>query len=559
MTSTPSSLPRHDALSIPEGLHLPTGWGTADLQDLVINYARVSTDEQGDNNSLSIQHADGRRYATRMGWTKVLDVADEASGTTLERPGLRAVRALIRQGRVRALIVHATDRLTRSLVDLLLLRDELVRANVELHYAKRGKADASPSGILLDNIEAVVAQYERTRLLERMADGRRGKVESGRVPGNGPPPFGYRYVGREKDRALEIDEEEAEIVRLIFIWYVVGDGEGPLTASTIAQKLAARGVKTRADKNGHPSKQRAVNQWNPEFIRNLLHNTTYYGVFYAYRYRKTADKRDVLRPKEEWVGVNVPAIVSKEVWDAAQQRLARGRALSPRNSQAGRYLLRCRMRCECGYAWVGDFRYGTNMPFYVCSGRKKSLQRVHTCSLPYINGPQLDGRVWEWIESEVLDEDALKIGLSQYQAQISERQAEVRRQIAQLEEQRRQHMAQLDKLVDLFLSDGIDRVRYDGRRAEITAVCDHLTQEIEARETQTANITDEEIAALQGFARAIREELRDLTMEERRRVVDMLDVRVTIMLEEDVPVAHVRCRLSPGTVPMPINTSIPPD
>lgn len=46
-------------------------------------------------------------------------------------------------------------------------------------------------------------------------------------------------------------------------------------------------------------------------------------------------------------------------------------------------------------------------------------------------------------------------------------------------------------------------------------------------------------------------------MEEQRRVVDLLDVQVTIVLEADVPVAQVRCRLSPAANPLPINTSSP--
>jgi site-specific DNA recombinase len=282
----------------------------------------------------------------------------------------------------------------------------------------------------------------------------------------------------------------------------------------------------------------------------------YYGVFHAYRLRKTDDKRDVRRPKEDWVGVPVPAIISRELWDAAQQGLARGKALSPRNSQAGRYLLRRRMRYVCGYAWVGDFRYGMDTPYYVCSGRNKSLQRVHRCDLPYIHGPRFDAQVWDWLESEILDEEALRIGLRQYQERAETAQAEVRHQLALLQQQSAQIRSQGDKLLDLYLTEGIDRLRYDARRAELTATSETLTHEIQTLEAKTGGLTDEEVASLHAFAQAIRDELRDLSDEERRRVVDRLDVRVMIRIEDEQPVADVRCRLSLATVPVRIDTSV---
>jgi DNA invertase Pin-like site-specific DNA recombinase len=235
MTTKTASPTRPAALTIPEGLRLPDGLGMADLWDLVINYARVSTDEQGDNNSLPIQHADGRRYATRMGWIKVLDVADEASGTTLDRHGLNAARALIRQGRVRALIVHATDRLTRSLSDMLLLRDELLWAKVELHYAKREPEGDAPAGILLDNIEMVVAQPQRTGQIERLAEGKRITRKRGIV--SAPALFGFRSIGRHDNRHLVVDTDAAAVVCQIFAWATGSDGSGPLTVEQILEQL----------------------------------------------------------------------------------------------------------------------------------------------------------------------------------------------------------------------------------------------------------------------------------------------------------------------------------
>jgi site-specific DNA recombinase len=107
-----------------------------------ILYARVSTDEQAERGySLGTQLSAMRDYARRQGFDIAEAFKEHYTGTTLERPELDKARALLAAGEADAIIVHASDRLTRDLGDLRFLRDDWQSLGIELHYVNRGKAE----------------------------------------------------------------------------------------------------------------------------------------------------------------------------------------------------------------------------------------------------------------------------------------------------------------------------------------------------------------------------------------------------------------------------------
>ena len=92
---------------------------------------------------------------------------------------------------------------------------------VIIHYVSKGRpSDTTDDGKVLETIEATFAEYERLKIRERMARGKRGKAESGRLVGNGNAPYGYRYAGQGPERRLVVHADEARIVRQIFAWYI---------------------------------------------------------------------------------------------------------------------------------------------------------------------------------------------------------------------------------------------------------------------------------------------------------------------------------------------------
>ena len=155
------------------------------------------------------------------------EVKDDYSGAKLDRPGLDRVRAMLDQRAVEAVIVYASDRLTRNLAHLLLLREQMAVSGAELHYCTRDKSENSPEGQMTENIEGVFNEYWRAKIAEGSMRGRNKKAKTGQCVLGGRPPFGYRV---EKSRTI-IHALEAAVVRQVFAWYTYGEDSLPPSRS----------------------------------------------------------------------------------------------------------------------------------------------------------------------------------------------------------------------------------------------------------------------------------------------------------------------------------------
>ena len=145
-------------------------------------YARVSTSDQADRGySLPTQIEACQHVAAKHGYTvpESFIFTDDVTGTTLQRPSLAAVRDLVRQRAITAIVVHDIDRLSRKLAHQLLLTEEFAQAGVRLHICLLPTVDDSPESQMLVQIRGSVAEYERLKILERTHRGRRGRAQAG--------------------------------------------------------------------------------------------------------------------------------------------------------------------------------------------------------------------------------------------------------------------------------------------------------------------------------------------------------------------------------------------
>ena len=102
----------------------------------------------------------------------------------------------------------------------VLLLDELQRAGVEVVFLNR-PIGTSPEEDLLLQVQGMMAEYERAKILERSRRGKRHAARAGSVNVLCGAPYGYRYVGKHEgggQARYEIDEEHARVVRQIFAW-----------------------------------------------------------------------------------------------------------------------------------------------------------------------------------------------------------------------------------------------------------------------------------------------------------------------------------------------------
>src|SRR4051794_32802969 len=186
-------------------------------------YARVSSDSQARGNTVASQLAALQERAAVDEAAIGPDHAyvDEGrSGATLMRPALERLRDAVVAGEVDRVYVHAPDRLARRYAYQVLLVEEFRRAGVEVVFLNRPIGGTAEDDLLLQ-VQGVIAEYERARILERSRRGRRYSALSGAVSALCSAPYGYRYLGRHAgggSARVEVVEDEARMVRQVFTW-----------------------------------------------------------------------------------------------------------------------------------------------------------------------------------------------------------------------------------------------------------------------------------------------------------------------------------------------------
>jgi site-specific DNA recombinase len=181
-------------------------------------YARVSSDQQAEAGTIASQVEALRERVHHDGLSldEELSFIDEGySGSTLVRPALERLRDLAVAGAIDRLYVHSPDRLARKYAYQVLLVDELHRGGVELIFLNRALG-RSPEDDLLLQVQGMVAEYERAKILERSRRGKLHAARRGSVNVLSGAPYGYRYVSKQGgggQARYEVVLEEARVVR----------------------------------------------------------------------------------------------------------------------------------------------------------------------------------------------------------------------------------------------------------------------------------------------------------------------------------------------------------
>ena len=186
-------------------------------------YARVSSKQQADTNTIASQIealkarvlADGLRLETELCF-----IDEGYSGGTLLRPALERLRDQAAAGAFDRMYVHSPDRLSRSYPYQVLLVEELQRHGVEIVFLNHD-IGRSPEENLLLQVQGMMAEYERAKILERSRRGKRHAAKAGIVNVLCGAPYGYRYIGKYEgggQARYEVIEAQAEVVRQIFSW-----------------------------------------------------------------------------------------------------------------------------------------------------------------------------------------------------------------------------------------------------------------------------------------------------------------------------------------------------
>ncbi len=533
------------------------------MKKRAVLYARVSGDDRGkDDRNLKGQLDMCREYALTHDYQIAQELAEDdrgASGASFDLPELGRALEMAHAGEFDVLIVREIDRLSRNLAKQLIVEQEFKRSDTTIEYVL-GEYPDTPEGRLNKHIKATIAEYEREKITERMVRGRRLKVKDGSVVVHGKPPLGYKVEKRDKKTVLVPYGPQVRIVLLIYGWYVLGDGvSGPLTMTAIANKLTEMKVPTWEDRNGRKRKHKPAGHWSKAIVAKILSNETYVGVWYYNKTQIMGEKRNK-RPKSGWLAVSVPAIVDQELWEAAQERRELNRKLSKRNRKYN-YLLVGRIRCgECGLSISGTAT--TRGPskiyrYYICNGRQRDT-KAH-CKMPPFHATLLESKVWEWIKSFLTNPKLLIEGLKSQQAEREQANAPLRERLAVIDDLLAENQQQLQKLLGLYLEDDFPKDMLIEHKTRLEKIISGLEKERAGLMThlEARIITSEQIQTIEEFAARVNQGLgiANNDFEPQLQVIEMLDVQVTLAIENEEYIAYIQCLVDEGRLLIKSNHS----
>lgn len=159
-------------------------------------YVRVSTDDQ----SVDAQLRDLREYCRSRGWDAVEFIDIGISGANDSRPGWNACWDSLQKRKLDVLVVHALDRLGRSLSHLVKIIDFMGERNLTLVSYRENLDLGTASGRMVASIFGVMAQDERSMISERTKAGLRAAKAKGKQVGNRKRPFDYEKAAALRAR-----------------------------------------------------------------------------------------------------------------------------------------------------------------------------------------------------------------------------------------------------------------------------------------------------------------------------------------------------------------------
>ncbi len=386
-------------------------------------YLRVSSDGQAEDGRSGlprqIEHCHEAAVQSHLKIPWELVFADDDSGFDFrERPELLRLRKEFKYPRRRAnaVVIEYIDRLSRN-ADWHqgFLLDEMKTYGLRVAFWKQYNSRIERA------VMGAISQEGMEQEKQRMAEGNVHKAKDNRVTAR-TPAFGYKLVDGDgkastearKDTHYALQPSQARVVDLMF------------------RKLAIEGWSVRRLAqwlDGVCKPPQTAKHWNPKTVLKMLRNSIYKGEFYAHRYverrvpavRQRPDeptrliKKKVERPKEEWIRVDVPAIVSSEIWDLANRVLDRNAIMSRRNGHH-QYLLTGLVKCaSCDYRYTGGHRitrkYGKVYHTYYYRdvgsvGMMGPYRDVH-CKQSQIACQKLDDAVWKTVSNALLHPEIL--------------------------------------------------------------------------------------------------------------------------------------------------------
>jgi site-specific DNA recombinase len=522
-----------------------TGGGATSVR--VALYARVSSQQQANDQTIVSQVAalQARIASDGFGLEEELCFLDDGySGSTLFRPALERLRDQAAAGSLDRLYVHSPDRLARSCAYQVVLVDELKRHGVELVFLNRDIRQ-SPEDTLLLQMQGMMAEYERAKIMERSRRGKRHAAQAGALSVLSGAPYGYRYLGKYAgggQARYEIDEAQAEVVRQIFAWV----GLERCSLGEACRRLEQRKILS----------PRGQTHWDRSTVWGLLTNTTYIGTAQfgkrrvgPLRPRMRARRGCSLPPRQahsryvtavgERITLAVPALVDEVLFAAVAEQLAENRQRHRQQKRGASYLLQGLLVCgRCGYAYYGKAlshrkrqtrqgRPGAYV-YYRCIGTEGyRFGGKAVCTNKPCRTDHLETAVWEDVCALLAEPQRVR---AEYERRLRGQHTSSGRPAEQLAKMIGNVRRGLARLIDAYQEGHLEKADFDAR---ITGLEERL-QKLETEQEASAQAAWERshlqvmIEHVEMFAQRVQDGLKDADWQTRRDIMRALIKHVEV-------------------------------
>lgn len=447
-------------------------------------YIRVSTHHQIDKESLPFQQQELENYCKYILNTEnyVIFIDAGYSAKNTDRPKFQEMMTRTRQGEFTHLLVWKIDRISRNLRDFTEMWDELADYGVQF-ISKMEQFDTSTAmGQAMLQIILVFAELERKLTAERVFSLMVDRASKGLWNG-APVAIGYEWD--YKNEKVVINEEEAQVVRLIFDMY-----EKTGSCNQVANYLAENNILTKRG-----------GAWGSKGVWDVLRNPAYIGI-YRWNYRSAA--RGKKKPDDEVITIKdaLPAIISEEQFERVQAMLDknyRGRASHGKTYIPLSGLIRC---ADCHKFYVGrkggyPRKDGYHYILYQCG----TYSRNGTCKNPNIPSLEIEPwlldyiRAYAWADRngrdileefdhpeiehiEIIGNGDIDLVVDVPLEQKPNQEQQILAELAQQKNKIERALARLDDAYFFADGQGLGKNEYIVKRSEMRSKLDNIDKEI---------------------------------------------------------------------------------
>ncbi len=521
-------------------------------------YARVSGDKQAKDGTIASQLEAITQRVAGDGFEcepELCFVDDGCSGDILARPGLERLRDQAAAGVIDRVYILDPDRISRKYAYQVVILEELTRCGVEVVFL-RNPLGHGPEENLLVQVQGMIAEYERAKIMERCRRGKQYAARHGSVNVLSGAPYGYRYIGKHEGGGAaryQVVADEARIVRKIFEWV----GQERCSIGEVCRRLQRDGVLTRTGKAA----------WDRSVIWSYLRNPAYKGTAGFGKTRAGDLKPQRLRPQrgrpeqprrpvsrvdtsaEEQIFIEVPGLVSEELFGTVQAQLEENRQRRRERPRGGRYLLQGLVVCkQCGYGCYGkpvsraSAKGKVPYAYYRCTGSdayRFGGQRL--CWNKQVRTDILDAAVWEDVRHLLSEPQRIR---AEYERRLQVPESGPGREVKHLNSMITNVRRMISRLIDVYGEGLLDKSEFEPRisaaRERLAKLEDEYRQRMdEANQEAELRLV---IGQLEEFARRVSQQLQEPDWDTRREVVRALVKKVEID-EHEVRIVY---RVSPS-------------